>query len=90
MWFPHNLSGNVVILVTAHYLDVAQLDVARNPLSTPVNSRGPITEQCVEGGGRALDWTVIACCCTIHKDHRRNLPEAFRLSFRNTKYILYN
>lgn len=33
-------------------------------IPTSLTSRGPTTGQCVERGGRVLDWRVIAGCFT--------------------------
>lgn len=53
MWFAETLPANVVIPMNAHYLDVDQLEIAGSVFSTSFTSRGPITEHCVERGGRA-------------------------------------
>lgn len=56
--------------------------------STSLTSRGPITGQCVERGGRVLDWRVNAGCCTSRQDSRSSLPETRGIPFK-TKALMY-
>ena len=70
MWFPPTFTWKCRHSSYAQYLNVDQLNVARNRFSASLTSRGPITGQCVERGGRALDRRVIAACCGMRQDSR--------------------